>query len=79
MTGNARPKVGAGSVQDVIEALFGADFEIRIVPGTAENRRLLSAPRIDENASSNARNIRQTGTLQARLHAVKNGRAERAL
>jgi hypothetical protein len=45
-------------VQDVLEALFGRDFEIKIEPGTEENRRLLSAPRIDENASGNARKIR---------------------
>jgi hypothetical protein len=58
-------------VHDVVEALFGSDFEIKIVPGACENRRLASAPVIDQNISSNARNIRH---WRHRRHFVELGR-----
>lgn len=41
-------------VQDVIEALFGADFALQITPSEAENRRVTSAPIIDKGMSTNA-------------------------
>lgn len=46
------------TVQLAIEALFGRNFTLQILPDVAENRRLASAPTRNENASSNARNIR---------------------
>lgn len=46
------------TVDLIVEALFGRDFEIIIVPGSDENRRLHNALRIDESASATARKIR---------------------
>lgn len=46
------------TVQLAVEALFGSGFVISIVPDEDENKRLLTAPRIDDSASANARNIR---------------------
>lgn len=42
----------------IVEALFGRGYEIIIVPGSDENRRLHSALRIDQSASANALKIR---------------------
>lgn len=58
-------------VHDVVEALFGKGFTVKIVPDEVENTRLLSAPRIDENASGNARKIRH---WRHRKHFVELGR-----
>lgn len=46
------------TVQLAMEALFGKDFTIQIVPGSDENKRLSSAPGIDPGASANALKIR---------------------
>lgn len=45
-------------VQLAVEALFGKGFRVEIIPDEAENRRLTSAPVIDETVSTNSRNIR---------------------
>jgi hypothetical protein len=46
------------AVDLAMEALFGRGFSIQIVPDDAENKRILGAPRIDEETSSTARKIR---------------------
>lgn len=58
-------------VQDVVEALFGKGFTLQIVPDEEVNQRLLTAPRIDENASGNALKIRH---WRHRKHFVELGR-----
>lgn len=46
------------TLQLAVEALFGKGFTVHIVADEDENRRILSAPRIDDTASANARKIR---------------------
>lgn len=71
------------TVQLAVEALFGSGFVISIVPGDDQNRRLTSAPVIDDSASANARKIRhwrhsrhfaELGRLGGRARAAKLGK-----
>lgn len=71
------------TVQLAVEALFGRGFVIVVVPGEEDNRRVTSAPVIDESASANARRIRhwrhskhfaELGRLGGKARAAKLGK-----
>jgi hypothetical protein len=46
------------TVQLAVEALFGKNFVVQIVPGDDENQRLSAAPGIDKGSSTNSLKIR---------------------